>query len=316
MSAEMSGTATAHPWSKDAFLVKAQRYAEVLAANPRDDWKFPFWASLTLELVARAALAYISPTLLAEKSDWNNIYFALGKEPTASKFVPKSITFAEVVTRLEAILPEFTPEMRNFSVSQMSRRNEELHSGSLPFEGMGTGGWLPTYYLVLKTLLESIEESLSYLFGEDEAVAAQTMIDALRDETRKAVRQTIAAHRTVWEQKQREGQESLAAEALAWASRHSGHRVECPACGSKALVTGSAVRPAIKQMNGDVITEKQDFLPAKFECVACGLKISGFSHLNASGLGDTFTATFTYEVSDLFPESEDEYPEYEPDYND
>ncbi|MGI9065964.1 MAG: hypothetical protein ACR2HX_06120 [Pyrinomonadaceae bacterium] len=133
-----------------------------------------------------------------------------------------------------------------------------------------------------------------YLFGEDEADSAQTMIAALRDNTSKAVKQTIAAHKTVWTQKSQEEQSKLSAEAVTWASRHSGHRVECPACTSTALVTGSPVRPAIKRMEGDLIIEKQDFLPAKFECVACDLKITGFSHLNASGLGDTFTATLTW----------------------
>ena len=33
------------------------------------------------------------------------------------------------------------------------------------------------------------------------------------------------------------------------------------------------------------------------------------------GVGDTFTATFSYGISDLYPETEVEYYEYEPDYN-
>src|SRR5947207_211026 len=99
MSTETTATRSVHPWSKEAFLTKAQRYGETLNSHARDDWKFAFWASLTLELVARAALANISPTLLAEKSDWNNLYFALGGASTATKFLPKSIAFADVVAR-------------------------------------------------------------------------------------------------------------------------------------------------------------------------------------------------------------------------
>jgi hypothetical protein len=304
----------AHPWSKEAFLTKAQRYAEAMSTYARDDWKFAFWASLTLELIARAALAHVSPALLAEKSDWNNTYFALGKSPTATKFVPKSITFGDVVLRLETIFAEFTPEMKNFCVTQMTRRNEELHAGSTPFEGLGTSSWLPNYYSVLKTLLVAVGEDLVYLFGADEAAAAETMIEGLVDETSKSVQKTIQAHKTVWEQKPKEERDELQEKAMVWASRHSGHRVDCPACGSPSLVTGSPVRPPLKRMEGDLVIEKQDFLPGKFECIACELKISGFSHLNASGLGDTFTATFTYDISDLYLESEEEY-QYEPDFN-
>lgn len=56
------------------------------------------------------------------------------------------------------------------------------------------------------------------------------------------------------------------------------------------------------------------FLPSKFECVACGLKISSLSQLHAAGLGDTYKATYVYEASDYF-KSSDEYEGYEPDFN-
>jgi hypothetical protein len=45
-----------------------------MAEHPRDDWQFAFWSSLALELLARAVVSNLSPTLLAEKTDWNNIY--------------------------------------------------------------------------------------------------------------------------------------------------------------------------------------------------------------------------------------------------
>ena len=64
-------------------------------------------------------------------------------------------------------------------------------------------------------------------------------------------------------------------------------------------------------MVGDVITEKQHFLPAQFECVACGLKMTGLSHLSAAGLGDGFTATTVYDAAELYAQE----PEFEPDFN-
>ena len=41
-------------------------------------------------------------------------------------------------------------------------------------------------------------------------------------------------------------------------------------------------------------------LPSAFECIACGLRISGFSKLSAAGLGDAFTATSTFSVPEYF----------------
>ncbi len=78
-----------HGWSKDALLAKAQRYSELMLAYPHDDWRFAFWSTLLLELLARAALSHISPVLLADPKDWNNAYHALGFSPKASKFAPE-----------------------------------------------------------------------------------------------------------------------------------------------------------------------------------------------------------------------------------
>jgi L-asparagine oxygenase len=83
-------------WDSGAMLAKAQRYAEEMQRHAHDDWRFAFWSSLTLELIARSALAKVSPVLLADHTNWNNLYYALGNIPNASKFSPKSITIAEV----------------------------------------------------------------------------------------------------------------------------------------------------------------------------------------------------------------------------
>jgi len=50
----------------------------------------------------------------------------------------------------------------------------------------------------------------------------------------------------------------------------------------------------------DRVTKKQRMLPTIFECVACGLKISGFSKLTACGLDDALTVKSTYSAADFF----------------
>jgi hypothetical protein len=41
-------------------------------------------------------------------------------------------------------------------------------------------------------------------------------------------------------------------------------------------------------------------LPSAFECVACGLKISGLSKLSACGLGDAFVSTTNLSPAEFF----------------
>lgn len=303
-----------HAWSKEALLAKAQRFAEEMLKHPRDDWRFALWSTLSLELLGRAALAKVNPALLAEVKDWNNLYYSLGFSPTANKFVPKSIDVTTVFNRLREILPAFTTELEGFAVLHMSRRNEELHAGSIPFDSLKTTAWLPAYYQTCKVLVESIGETLELLLGTDEAELAATMIEASRDESAKAVMKSVAAHKTVWESKPQPEREKLSRQASTWATRHEGHQVICPSCGNDALVTGTAIAAPLRHLDGDLMVETQQYLPSKFECVACQLKISGLSQLSACDLGNTYKATFTYDLAEYYAQNDD-YAGYEDDNN-
>ena len=64
----------------------------------------------------------------------------------------------------------------------------------------------------------------------------------------------------------------------------------------------------------DMIKEKQEYLPSKFECIACGLKIAGLSHLSAAGLGDIYVQTSFYTPSEFY-ELEDPADYWEDDNN-
>ena len=303
-----------HPWSSDALLAKAQKCAESLAGLTRDDWRFGLWSAFVLELLLRAALSKVSPTLLAaaDRGEWQQLVFALGQTPTASKFVPRSIPTREVMVRLKAIYKEFTPELESGCVKILEARNEELHTGSTPFISTGASSWLSGYYAACERLLTILGTDLEYVFGE-EADAARALMKASQDHSAKVIKKTIHDHWKAWNDFDTEEQEVLEKQAAVWATRHEGHRVPCPACQSIALVFGSPAGAPRRTLSESEVTEKQDFLPAKFECVACGLKISGLSHLTAAGIGDGFTSTKVYEASELYaqePEFEDDFNEY------
>ena len=120
----------------------------------------------------------------------------------------------------------------------------------------------------------------------------------------------------MWSGKDKAEREKLAGQAAIWAARHAGHRVKCPACNSDALVVGEPVAQPQKSIKGDLITEKQEHLPSKFECVACGMKIAGLSQLSTAGLGDVYAQTQTYDASEYYaPSDEPDYQDYEPDNN-
>jgi hypothetical protein len=303
-------------WDVDAFLAKAQRYTEAMLSTDRDDWRFALWSSLTLEHLLRAALADFSPAMLADAADWNNLFSALGYEPTAKKFIPKSIPTADVITRLSAILPEFDAEIAGFCKRHTSQRNAELHSGEIAFDGQKPSSWLPLFYKASKVLLTSVEKDLAFLFGDDEAATAEKLIAAHADEAAKAVQGTIHAHKVVWEKKDQAERDKLSTQAKLWATRQRGHRVTCPACQSEAIVTGDSISAPQKTIKDDLITEKQEHLPSRFECIACGMKIAGLSQLAAAGLGDVYVQTISYDAGEYYaPPDHDEMEGWEPDNN-
>jgi hypothetical protein len=304
---------TVHPWSKEALLAKTQRYAQEMLSNSRDDWRFGLTSTFVLEFLARAALANISPALLAEPKSWSNLYFSLGHTPNAPKFIPKSIDITEVFVRLRDTIPTFTSELEGFSAQHISRRNEELHAGSTPFDGLSTS-WLARFYETSTVLLASMEEELSLLVGDKESKVAKKLISASKDESAKAVAKAISAHKTVWESKDAEEQKKLTRQASVWATRQAGHRVACPACANEALVIGSPISEPLRKLDGDLIVEAQEYLPSKFECVACQLKIAGLSQLSACGLGVTYKSTSTYDAAEYYA-PEDQHPGFDDDNN-
>lgn len=316
----MKKTITAGPtpqvWDPKALYVKAERYVQQMAAHSSDDWEYALWSSLALELLARAALANVSPALLADddKQSFSSLSHALGFPSTEEKFSPKSIAISEVFKRLTMFIPGFAKEHASFGTQHTGRRNEELHSGKPAFDGLKASTWQPRFYDVCQLLLTSLGLTLADFLGKNEADVAAKLIEAAADESAKAVRGDVEAHKKVWLAKDDKEQAKLQSQAAVWANRQAGHRVECPACTSQALVVGEPISAPVQKLNVDEITETQEFLPNQFECVACGLRIAGLSRLSAVGLGDKYKKTRKYDAAEYYAPNDD-YAEFEDDNN-
>lgn len=308
--------ALASVWEAQALYDKAERYIQQAQALNKDGWDYALWTSLSMELLARAALSNVHPALLAEQDkSGGNLISALGFPLFESGSAPKSIAISEVFNRLVVLLPEFHKENASFGTLHTGRRNAELHSGELAFDGLKSATWQPKFYQTCQVLLESMGKTLEEFVGADEAKAAEAVMAAAADESAKAVKGDVAAHQKVWEGKEEKERETLTAQALLWASRQAGHRVTCPACNSASLVSGEPVAPATQTLEDDIIAERQEHLPTHFECVACGLKINGLSLLAAVDLADRYVNTKHHEAAEYYATQQDEWYGYEEDNN-
>ena len=311
----MTPAATPTTYDPDALYLKAERYFQHMNALDSDDWEYALWSSLSLEFLARAALANVSPALLAETDkSWSSLYHALGFTPTEKKFAPKSIAISEVLKRLSAILADFAKEHENFGIQHTGRRNAELHSGELAFDGIKGSTWQPQFYQTCEILLATMDMTLEDFVGKDEAKVAKKLIAAAADDSAKAVKGEVEAHEKVWLAKTEKERAMLGTRASVWATRQAGHRVDCPACDSQALVVGDPVSVPVRRLNDEEITETQEYLPNQFECIACGLKIAGLSRLTIVGLSDRYKKTQVYSAAEYYA-PEDDYAGYEDDNN-
>ena len=290
-------------WERDPLWAKARLFFERAFNESRDDPAFGLWCSLGLELLGRAALASVSPTLLAEPdNEHKHLLHALGR---GSKRVPrKSISTAQVFALCRQLFgASFTEDDFKAAMALVNRRNEELHTGSAAFEQYQPREWLPGFYRVSRNLAEAIGESLENLFGNEEAGVAQETLAENENDTRQRVRSAIAAYARVFREKPEPERQAAAEHAekqgkdLAY-QRH--HRVTCPACECIATVQGKTFGNEHTTHEEDTIKVRQPVYPTSFSCSACGLQLTGYTELNAAGLGGHYTRTTAYTPEEYY----------------
>lgn len=283
-------------WERDPLWAKARLFFEHALNHDRDDPRFGLWCAFGLELLGRAAVASISPTLLAEPDrDHRHLLHALGRGNPKSG--PASIGATQVFRLCEVLFPTFTPEHSTLAVALVNRRNAELHTGENAFDGYTTQHWVAGFYACCKALAEAMGETLETLLGEAEATEADTVLAVAEKEVKQKVCGRIARYKEVFGDKPEAERTAavVAAEAeadrLAYA-RH--HRAKCPACSAVASIQGDELGSSkVEDKDGEIVV-KQAMAPRRFCCTACGLKLEGFAELAAAGLGDQYTRTTCY----------------------
>ncbi len=285
---------TSSDWSQDALLIKAQIYSERALQSDRNSSLFPFWASLTLELIGRATLSSIHPVLIADPREGNNILHAFGFP--SKKGNAKTIGAKTVFVRLKTIVPDFNEAEDKFCQSFINMRNEELHSGTPIFEDLSTNSWLTSFYHSCKILLEFQERSLQDLFGSEEAEVAEHMIVEGMKELESQIKKRISDYRTNFgkltskiRQDRIDTSHQKIEEFIRIEDIRSNHKIElCPSCKNEALLIGRYISESEPKVVDDEILIHHNLLPIEFRCFCCNLKLEGNGELIIADLGGQF----------------------------
>lgn len=302
MKRTIKSGATPPDFDAQKLFDKAQLFAERMFRPGVDEAERALWSALALELLARAALANISPALLADPSKDSNLDFALGLPIKDAKFSATSIGAEKVFRRLNGLVAEFIEEDREFCVGHTGKRNAEVHSGRSPFNDIEH--WEGKYFKSVDVLLKTMGFELADFIGDEQAEIASKESAAQADKAAQAVKGDVAAATKKWSALPKGQQKRKQEESALWATRQAGHRVDCPACKSQALVVGEPAAQPERTIDGETITEIQLMLPHKFQCIACGLKIAGLARLIAVGLGKRYKKTEVFDGYELFARDE------------
>jgi DNA-directed RNA polymerase subunit M/transcription elongation factor TFIIS len=303
-------------WERDPLWAKARLFFQNAFNTRRDDPQFGLLCSFGLELLARAAVASVSPALLAHPdNEHKNLLHVVHKESQLP--FPQSISATLVFRLCKRMFADFSEDDHTIALALLNRRNAELHSGAAAFEEYKSSQWLAGFYHACRSLTAVLKVSLTDLFGEQEAKFAEDMLAENRDNVKREVLSAIATHKRGFEAKQPAEQETakLQAEELGQTlSTQHHHRVKCPACGCIATVQGRLFgkEHVTHEENGDIIV-RQSVIPTDFSCPACGLKLSSYAQLETAGLGDHYTRKTTYSPEEYYglinPDDIDEYLE-------
>lgn len=289
-------------WERDPLWAKARLFFERALDESRDDPAFGLWCSLGLELLARAALASVSPALLAEPNhEHKYLLHALNR---GSERTPrKSIAATQVFSLCRTLFSDFTEEDFKIALALTNRRNEELHSGAAAFDEYRPSQWLAGFYRACRSLSTAMGESLESLFGGEEANVATEMLTSIQNDVMQRVKSSIAAYGKVFNNKTSKEKKALAAKAVELGiqlaiQRH--HRVTCPACKSVATIQGKPFGKEHTTPGDSEIIVRQAVSPTSFSCSACGLKLEDYAELEVAGLGGQYTRRTTYSPDEYY----------------
>lgn len=290
--------------ASEPLYAKSRLYIERALARKSEQNldEYQLWASLALELLGKAALAAIHPSLVVDPTHYQSLFAAAGINLSTDI---KTISAKTLFERLMHVSPRFDGDVKEFCNSIAQRRNVELHSGEAPFKLMKLDAWEARYWHACQLVLQSMTLSLEQWVGADKATAPKQILEESAAALRAAVAIRIerAAERFS-DRKPKERSELLKAAEDKAPSEHAGvfswvydaeWNETCPSCEGKAVVAGMQIHEEIigdPVDYGDSLWEPVEriFGAEEFHCPVCELELNGYGEIEAAGVGTEHTA--------------------------
>ncbi|WP_433019939.1 hypothetical protein [Kribbella sp. CA-294648] len=297
------------PYDPEALWLKSKMFLN-RAMEPGSDRAFEersFWAAAALELLGKAALAKISPLLIADpKEDGKNILIAAGVLKGGGRFV--SVSAATVFRRCARA---FFPFDDDGAIRIANGRNEYMHGPGSGLTPLPEEQWWAQYWSLATTLVDAQDRKLVDLIGQSRVQIVESYL-ALNAKNIESRTQSLIARAKQRFDFEREGSAPAKVQAdwakIMKADSQLPYKAEqqCPACGSVGFIEGDeTVDVEFDYDNRDddgALLARVTVPSERFSCPACRLVLDSFPLIEQAGLPDYF-------------ETDDDAEEYmEPDY--
>lgn len=276
-------------WTKDSLIAKAKIFFEKAFSEDRENIFFGLLCALGLELLERASIAKISPTLLADQDEYQrNILYAL--EHKSGNPEPKSITTTRVINLCEKLVNGYDIECKKISLSMANRRNSEAHSGAMAFIEFDSDRWISGFYYVVNILSQHLGITLHEVFNESIVSEAETMLTRIEDDLKAKVCKEIANRKLVYDSDKRNNlpliqQKISDSNDIIQQLVHEGyHKVKCPSCENYGTIFGNKSVETRKILSDESVEVITHIIPTQFECRVCGLILKSHQELRIAQL--------------------------------
>lgn len=292
---------TPRPWDADAMLLKAKLFLNHAMDEDEEHRDFDeraLWASLALELLAKAALARVSPVLIAAPNEEGNSLLV------ASGLVDGDVRFMSVQakTLFGRCSKAFKPFNEKEAQAIAAARNEYLHGAAPTFTLIPPEAWWPRYWAQVQILVNACDRVLEDLVGNDRVSVVEDYLAKNKKNIEhrlemliERARQQLARH---------DSGQMRAGEVAEWSRYRPGGLAAgltystvqtCPACGDVGLLEGEDVDDATanhEQVGEDDYDSWMDLTVGSgyFSCDRCHLVLDSYELVEASDIPSSFDA--------------------------
>lgn len=293
------------PYDHEALWIKAKLF---LNRAMDDDGVRSFdeqalWASLALELLAKAALARISPVLIAEPTEEGaNLLAALGLTKGGGHF--SSVRAKTVLTRCHRAF-------RPFDLKESSRfteaRNEYLHGPGVPFMAIPPNVWWPKFWAQVDILVKNMDKEMSDLVGPDR----EPTVDRHLEQNKKNIEDRTEALIARAQQRIAQYRAGTMTTKMVTEWNSVGNLTvgmdyrtpqQCPACEQEGVLEGDEEMDRQRELTGftsETIDDEAEYdfdyptftlsiAADHFSCPHCHLVLNRYEFVEQAGLPTTF----------------------------